>query len=253
MKKFLLQFLALSALTLMNACGNKPDSQDQKADLSKWRPKNEVSYKDVKTSDNSSSSNGSSVSAHSAMPESEQALKAAQSVITYEFALDARFHRDGTIIEPTGVPGRYKIIQEFESEKYDDRHLVYRIWIQKFGDDWEYGNLGVESRVTKKTLLTKNGKMKERERAATYKTESSSVGNINYTVVKQLKPNYVIIFTPTKLKKADLKKLYNHFKNDYESIRFTVNKDPDKKDYFCIQYGMVFDYDKDKITKLAEW
>ena len=95
--------------------------------------------------------------------------------------------------------------------------------------------------------------MKERERAATYKTESSSVGNINYTVVKQSKPNYVIIFTPTKLKKADLKKLYNHFKNDYESIRFTVNKDPDKKDYFCIQYGMVFDYDKDKITKLAEW
>lgn len=188
-----------------------------------------------------------------ALSEKQEALKAAQGFISLIFAPDAKFHTKGVIIEETEVKSRYKILQEFESKSNYDDNLVYRIWVQKFGDEWEYGNVGVEIRHVGTCLYSGNGNMKARESSVMTKIETGREGNIEYSIVKKSKPNYVIIYTPTKLKKDDLKKLYNHFKNDYESIRFTINKNPDENDYFCIQYGLVFDYDKDEVLKLANW
>lgn len=180
------------------------------------------------------------------------AVEAAQSFIRIAFAPDAIFQSEGTIVEPTDVPERYKILQRFDSEDQDGYNFVYRIWVQKFPTGWEYGNLAIE-RAGGETVLNTNGRMKDVERQNMTRQESSSAGDIEFTIIKRNAPNYVRVYTPNRLKRDDVLSVYNKLKNEYEIVQFSTSSNPDDDDYMAIQYGSVYEYDKDKITKLADY
>lgn len=187
------------------------------------------------------------------LSEKRQALNAAQRVVKSEFSTNSTFHPDGTIIEETQVPGRYKILQEFECKPDYSNNLVYRIWVQNFEGTWEYGNLGIEERGTGRRLFSKNGNMKQREQENISKQETIRDSGIEHTIIKRNIPNYVVIYTPQRLSKSQLKELYNKYKDEYQIIQFTKSSNPDDDEYLAIQYGMVYDHDKNQVVKLSEW
>ncbi len=79
-----------------------------------------------------SSGNTSETSAHEASEYStieDQALTAAQQFVRSQYASDAVFQQSGTIVEPTDVANRYKIMQRFDSDSRDGYNFVYRIWV----------------------------------------------------------------------------------------------------------------------------
>lgn len=184
-------------------------------------------------------------------PEAD-AVEAAQDFIRIAFAPDAVFQSAGTIVEPTSVPDRYKVLQRFDSEDQDGYNFVYRIWVQKFTTGWEYGNLAIE-RAGGENVLNTNGRMKEVERQNMTRQETSSSGDIEFTIIKRSAPNYVRVYTPNRLKRDDVLAVYNQLKNEYEIVQFSTSSNPDDDDYMAIQYGSVYEYDKDKITKLADY
>lgn len=180
------------------------------------------------------------------------AVEAAQGFIRIAFAPDAIFQSEGTIVEPTGVPERYKILQRFDSEVQDGYNFVYRIWVQKFPTGWEYGNLAIE-RAGGENVLNTNGRMKDVEQQNMTRQEAASAGDVDFTIIKRNAPNYVRVYTPDRLKRDDVLSVYNHLKNEYEIVQFSTSSNPDDDDYMAIQYGSVYEYDKDKITKLADY
>ena len=182
----------------------------------------------------------------------EQALAAAQQFVRAQYASDAVFHQSGTIIEPTDVANRYKILQRVDSDSRDGYNFVYRIWVQKFPSGWEFGNLGIE-RAGGESVLTTNGRMKEVEQQNMTRPESVSVGSVDYTIIKRNAPNYVRVYTSKRLDRDDVLSVYNQLKSDYEIVQFSTSRNPDDDDYMAIQYGSVYEYDKDKITKLADY
>ena len=180
------------------------------------------------------------------------AVEAAQDFIRIAFAADALFQSEGTIVEPTDIPDRYKVLQRFDSEEQDGYNFVYRIWVQKFPTGWEYGNLAIE-RAGGENVLNTNGRMKEVERQNMTRKETSITGDIEFTIIKRNAPNYVRVYTPNRLKRDDVIAVYNQLKNEYEIVQFSTSSNPEDDDYMAIQYGSVYEYDKDKITKLADY
>lgn len=199
---------------------------------------------------NACSSSESSTSAFT--NEELDAIEAAQDFIRSEFANDADFHQEGTIILPTEVDNRYKVMQRFDSAQKDGSNFVYRIWVQKFPTGWEYGNLGIE-RAGGERVLTTNGRMKELERQNMTRQENSSAGNVDYTIIKQNAPNYVRVYTAERLTRDDVLTVYNQLKDTYQIVQFSTSSNPDDDEYMAIQYGSVYEHDKNKITKLAEY
>lgn len=182
----------------------------------------------------------------------EQALAAAQQFVHTEYASDAVFRQEGTIIEPTTVKDRFKVLQRFDSDSRDGYNFVYRIWVQKFPSGWEFGNLGIE-RADGTNVLTTNGRMKKIERQNMTQQESSTAGGVDYTIIKRNAPNYVRVYTAKRLTRNDVLTIYNQLKTDYEIVQFSTSRNPDDDDYMAIQFGSVYEYDKDKITKLADY
>lgn len=199
---------------------------------------------------NACSSSGSSTSAFT--NEELDAIEAAQDFIRSEFAHDADFHKEGAIILPTEVDNRYKVMQRFDSAQKDGYNFVYRIWVQKFPSGWEYGNLGIE-RSGGERVLTTNGRMKELERQNMTRQENSSAGNVDYTIIKRNAPNYVRVYTAQRLTRDDVLTVYNQLKDTYQIVQFSTSSNPDDDEYMAIQYGSVYEHDKNKITKLAEY
>lgn len=184
--------------------------------------------------------------------EKYEAIRAAQSFIKSEFAPDAIFKSDGTIVEGTEVPGRFKVLQEFESEKHDMKFLVYRIWVQKFGDSWEYGNLGIENRATGKRLLTKNGEMKDREQKDGV-GDNLTVAGISFKIAEK-KPDAIRIYTPKKLKRNQLRNVIKELMNQYGTIQFATDAKHERgEDYASWTGGMFFDYDTNEIIGKAKF
>ena len=182
----------------------------------------------------------------------EQALSAAQQFVQSEYAPDADFIQDGTVIEPTSVADRYKILQRFDSDSHYGHKFVYRIWVQKFSTGWEFGNLAID-RVGGGNVLTTDGRMKDMERQNMTRQESSSAGGVDFTIIKRNAPNYVRVYTEKRLNRDDVLAVYNQLKTDYEIVQFSISPNPEDDDYMAIQYGSVYEYDKDKITKLVDY
>ena len=143
-------------------------------------------------------------------------------------------------------------MQRFDSEVQDGYNFVYRIWVQKFPTGWEYGNLAIE-RAGGENVLNTNGRMKDVEQQNMTRQEAASAGDVDFTIIKRNAPNYVRVYTPDRLKRDDVLSVYNQLKNEYEIVQFSTSSNPDDDDYMAIQYGSVYEYDKDKITKLADY
>ncbi|MDE7356072.1 MAG: hypothetical protein K2N21_04800, partial [Rikenellaceae bacterium] len=83
--------------------------------------------------------------------------------------------------------------------------------------------------------------------------ENSSAGNVDYTIIKRNAPNYVRVYTAQRLTRDDVLTVYNQLKDTYQIIQFSTSSNPDDDEYMAIQYGSVYEHDKNKITKLAEY
>lgn len=68
-----------------------------------------------------------------------------------------------------------------------------------------------------------------------------------------MKEPCVRVYTAKRLDRDDVLAVYNQLKNDYEIVQFSTSRNPDDDDYMAIQYGSVYEHDKDKITKLADY
>lgn len=200
----------------------------------------------------SNSGSTSSASSSGSSDTETEALIAAQGFIQQEFAADAEFNTNGTVLEPTEVTDRYKVLQRFDSEVKEGYNFVYRIWVQKFPSGWEYGNLAIEN-ASGERVYTSNGRMKDLERAAMTRQEDSSADGVDYTIIKRNAPNYVRVYTPTRLNRDEVLTIYNQLKDEYEIVQYSTSSNPNDNDYMAIKYGSVYEYDKDKITKLAEY
>lgn len=177
------------------------------------------------------------------------AIYAAQRFIRDKFASNAEFVDEGTIVEETSVPGRYKVLQKFTAEDHPSNWstFIYRIWVQKFEDGWEFGNLGVES-VTGERVFTTNGNMKEREQNDGV-GDNLTVAGISFKIAEK-KPDAIRIYTPKKLSRAQLRAVTKELMNQYSTIQFAIDAKHERGDeYASWNGGLFFDYDKDEIIR----
>lgn len=184
-------------------------------------------------------------------------ISAIMKAIRTEYNSFSRFINYPQFIESTPEEGRYKVFGQFlekrngiETEKY------YSTYVQKFDNKWEFGTLIIgnspDPNLTS-AIKVINGQLKTKEQESINKKESGSIDGINYTIIKRKEPNYIFIYTPNRLNKKDIIKLYNEFKDNYKSIRFTKSKNPDDDEYLEIQSNYVFEFDKNNIMKLEEY
>lgn len=183
-------------------------------------------------------------------PSKSGAINAAQRFIREEFASNAEFIDEGTIVEETSVPGRYKVLQKFTAENHPSNwtKFIYRIWVQMFDDGtWEFGNLGIES-TTGKSVLTTHGKMKEREQNDGV-GDTITVAGITFKIAEK-KPETIRIYTPKKLKRSQLRDVTKELMNQYSTIQFATDKRHERGDEYAGWTGnMFFDYDADEIIR----
>lgn len=170
-----------------------------------------------------------------------EVIIAAQKFVRAEFASNANFEDEGTIVEETAVPGRYKVLQKFSAEDHPSNwtHFVYRIWVQRFDDgSWEFGNLGVES-ITGENVLTTNGNMKKRERSNGVGSKLTVAG-IEFTVAEQ-SPTAIRIYTKSKLSSKKMRDVVKELVDKYDVIQFATDAKHERGDeyatwsngYFC--------------------
>lgn len=172
-----------------------------------------------------------------------EAVSAAQGFIRQEFASNAEFEDEGTIVEETSVPGRYKILQKFTAEDHPSNwiHFIYRIWVQRFDDgSWEFGNLAVES-ITGENVLTKNGDMKKREQMDGV-GDKLTAGGIEFFIAEK-KPTAIRLYTKSKLSKSKLRGAIKDLMDKYETIHFSTEEKHERGDeYACWTSGIYCDY-----------
>lgn len=180
----------------------------------------------------------------------EGAISAAQTFIRQEFASNADFIEEGTIVEETDVPGRFKVLQQFTAEDHPSNwtKFTYRIWVQQFDDgSWEFGNLGVES-VTGERVFTTNGNMKEREQNDGV-GDNLSVAGISFKIAEK-KQDAIRIYTSKKLSRAQLRAVTKELMNQYSTIQFATDAKHERGDEYASWIGnLFFDYDKDEIIR----
>lgn len=178
----------------------------------------------------------------------QEAIEAAQKFITEEFATNAEFIDEGTIVEDTEVPYRYKILQQFTADDHPSNwsKFTYRIWIQKFDDNsWEFGNLAIES-VTGEQVFTTNGFMKDREQSDGVGDELEIAG-ITFRVAEK-NPDAISIYTPSKLSRTTLRNVIKELMDDYSTIQFATDAKHERGDeYATWANGYFCDMDKNEV------
>lgn len=179
-------------------------------------------------------------------PSKSGAVYAAQRFIREEFASNAEFVDEGTIVEETFVPGRYKVLQKFTAENHPSNwtSFIYRIWVQKFEDGWEFGNLRVES-VTGENIFTTNGNMKEREQNDGV-GDNLTVAGISFKIAEK-KPDAIRIYTPKKLSRAQLRAVTKELINQYSTIQFATDAKHERGDEYASWTGIFCDFDTNEI------
>lgn len=186
-------------------------------------------------------------------PSKSGAVYAAQRFIREEFASNAEFVDEGTIVEETSVPGRYKVLQKFTAENHPSNwtSFIYRIWVQKFDDGWEFGNLGVES-VSGESVFTTNGNMKEREQKDGV-GDGLTIAGISFKIAEK-KPDAIRIYTPNKLRRNQLRDVTKELMNQYSTIQFATDAKHERGDEYASWTGGIFcDFDKDEVIGKDEF
>ena len=114
----------------------------------------------------------------------EEAISASKDVIRKEFAKDANFVDEECIAYDTNVSGRYRVEGRFSSVEKDHSSFVFLIYIQKFSSGWEYGNFKINDAYDGKSLVFKNGRMKEMEQNEGV-GDVLSAGGIDFTIAEK--------------------------------------------------------------------
>lgn len=178
-------------------------------------------------------------------------------VIRNEYNPLSRFVNYPQKMEETEVSGRYKVEGQFLTKILgQDVVLYYSTYVQNFDNQWEYGTLLISNSPNpslSNAIKILKGHLKEKEQESINKKENGSLGGIDYTIIKRSAPNYIVIYTPNRLSKKEIIKFYKEFKDQYEILQFTINKNPDHDEYLSIQYGLVIDYEKDNVTNLKDY
>lgn len=176
------------------------------------------------------------------------AIKAAQRFIRSEFALNAQFEDDGTIVKETEVPGRFKVLQKFSAENHPSNwsKFIYRIWVQRFEDGkWEFGNLAVES-ITGENVFTTNGKMKEREQNDGI-GDKLTAGGIVFSIAER-KPTAIRIYTKNKLTNDKMRNVVKELMNQYDTIQFATDAKHERGDeYASWTSGIFCNFDNNEV------
>lgn len=181
-----------------------------------------------------------------------EAVDAAHDIVKKEYASDAIFSEDVAIVTATDVVNRYKVQHHFGSVEKEYLDLIFTIWVQKFGDSWEYGNLTITTPKGEVVYIS-NGRMKELERQEMLRIEDGEVDSIKYTIIEHSAPNFVRISTPQQLSNTDIKKVASELGVTYESIFFCIeNKTARGDEYVNVQGVLVFDYRGDGEIKNLE-
>lgn len=177
-----------------------------------------------------------------------EVIYAAQRFVRHEFASNAEFENEGTIVEKTMVPDRYKVLQKFSAEDHPSNwtHFVYRIWVQRFDDgSWEFGSLAVES-ISGERVFTTNGNMKKRE--ASYGVGNKlTVAGIEFTVAEQ-KPTAIRIYSKSKLSNEKMKSVVKELVDRFEVIQFATDaKHKPGDEYATWSNGYFCNFDTDEV------
>lgn len=181
--------------------------------------------------------------------ERQCALEAAYNIIATKF-VPAQTRVGTPIIEETSVPHRFKVEHVF---KFGSQEYWFRMYIQNFGDKWEYGLLEIETYPEGKRMITTEGDMKKIEQSLLYVDQQKHDASFNYKITKQRSPNYVTFYTDKKLNRKNILELYDLYKDQYEIMYFTDNPDPDMEEYLTISGGCVFDYRNGSIKKIQDY
>ncbi len=168
------------------------------------------------------------------------AIDAAQTFIKQEFASNAEFEDEGTIVDETSVSGRFKVLQKFSAEDHPSNwtKFIYRIYVQRFDDGtWEFGNMEVES-ITGERVFTTHGNMKEREQTDGV-GDNLTVAGINFKVAEK-KPDAIRIYTPKKLSRSQLRAVTKGLMNQYSTIQFATDAKHERGDEYASWTGGLF-------------
>lgn len=177
---------------------------------------------------------------YNAVPTQTGAISVAQSFIRKEFASNADFEEEGTIVEETSIPGRFKVLQRFEAEDHPSgwSKFTYRIWVQHFEDGtWEFGNLGVES-ITGERVFTTNGNMKEREQNDGV-GDKITAGGIEFTIAER-NPTAIRIYTDSKLSNDKMRKVVIELMDQYDTIQFATVAKHERGDEYASWTSSIF-------------
>lgn len=188
------------------------------------------------------------LSDYDSAPSESGAIIAAQRFIRDKFASNAEFEDEGTIVEETSVPGRFKVLQKFTAEDHPSNwtKFIYRIWVQRFDDgSWEFGNLGVES-VTGEKVFSTEGNMKEREQGEGV-GDNLTVAGISFKIAEK-KPDAIRIYTPKKLSMAQLRDVTKELMNQYSTIQYATDAKHERGDEYASWTGGIFcDMDNNEV------
>lgn len=169
-----------------------------------------------------------------------KALSIAQDFVKQEFATNSEFDNEGTIIEETSVPDRFKILQKFTAEDHPSGYstFIYRIWVQRFDDGtWDFGNLTVES-ITGETVFITNGAMKARERNDGV-GDIITAGGIEFHIAER-SPSSIRIYSKNKLGKAKLRSAIKDLKDKYEIIMFSTEAKHERGDEYATWSSNIY-------------
>lgn len=183
-----------------------------------------------------------------AIPTESEAVISAQRFIRENFAHNAEFEDEGTIVEETSVAGRYKVLQKFSAENHPSNwsKFVYRIFVQRFDDGtWEFGNLDIES-ITGGKVLTTSGNMKKREQTDGI-GDNLTVAGINFKIAEK-KPDAIRIYTTKKLTRSQLRDATKELMNQYSTILYATEAKHERGDeYASWTSGIFCDMDKNEV------
>lgn len=185
---------------------------------------------------------------YNSAPTKAGAISVAKSFIRSEFASNADFIEEGTIVEDSSVPGRFKVLQRFDAEDHPSgwSKFIYRIWVQRFEDGtWEFGNLAVES-ITGEKVLTTNGNMKEREQNDGVGTKINAAG-IEFTIAER-NPTAIRIYSDLKLTTDEMREVIKELMNQYDTIQFATAANHDRGDeYASWTSGIFCNFDSNEV------
>lgn len=169
-----------------------------------------------------------------------EALNESQRIIVEEFAKDAKFG-DCPKVLPTSRENMFKVHMFFTSEIKGGWYR-YRMFLENLNGKWLQGKTNIEDK-SGKIIFIDEGDIK-----TPYEAEDF---HIIHTRMNH--PNFIKLYTEFRLSRDEVIKVYDIFKESYNIVQMSVGMTPEDEEYLSIQDGVVYEFDKNKTTKLKDF